>query len=47
MTPLAALHQRCGAEALLVMLPGALMTPQHMVDAGLFGPCSNGGWRST
>lgn len=32
----AALHYRCGAPALLVMLPGALMTPQQMVDAGLF-----------
>lgn len=25
-----------GAPALMVLLPGALMTPQHMVDAGLF-----------
>lgn len=25
-----------GADALLLMLPGALMTPQHMVRAGLF-----------
>lgn len=28
-------HQ-CGATTLLVMLPGALMTPQHMLQAGLF-----------
>lgn len=26
-----------GADNLLLMLPGALMTPQHMVRAGLFG----------
>lgn len=25
-----------GADSLLLMLPGALMTPQHMVQAGLF-----------
>ncbi len=25
-----------GASALMVFLPGALMTPQHMVDAGMF-----------
>lgn len=25
-----------GASSLMVFLPGALMTPQHMVDAGLF-----------
>lgn len=25
-----------GADSLLIMLPGALMTPQHMVAAGLF-----------
>lgn len=31
-----ALHHRCGAASLLVMLPGALMTPRHMVQAGLF-----------
>jgi pimeloyl-ACP methyl ester carboxylesterase len=29
-------HRRsCGADAVLVLLPGALMTPQHIVDAGL------------
>ena len=27
---------RCGANTLLVMLPGALMTPQHTLQAGLF-----------
>lgn len=32
----AALTSRCGASTLMVWLPGALMTPQHMVDAGLF-----------
>lgn len=32
----AALHLRLGAPSLLVLLPGALMTPQHIVDAGLF-----------
>lgn len=32
----AAIEHRCGAPDLLVMLPGALMTPQHMADAGLF-----------
>ena len=31
-----ALHLRCGAPSLMVLLPGALMTPQHIVDAGLF-----------
>ena len=31
-----ALHHRCGASALMVLLPGALMTPQQMVDAGVF-----------
>lgn len=31
-----ALFHRCGAANLLVLLPGALMTPQHMVQAGLF-----------
>jgi pimeloyl-ACP methyl ester carboxylesterase len=36
MTAPAALHHRCGAPDLMVLLPGALMTPQHMVDAGLF-----------
>lgn len=25
-----------GASSLMVLLPGALMTPQHMVDAGMF-----------
>ncbi len=30
-----ALLHRCGASALLVLLPGALMTPQQMVDAGV------------
>lgn len=34
MTP--ALHYRCGATTLMVLLPGALMTPQQMVDAGVF-----------
>ena len=29
-------EHRCGATNLMVLLPGALMTPQHMVDAGLF-----------
>lgn len=28
--------QLCGADSVLLMLPGALMTPQHMVQAGLF-----------
>lgn len=36
MTAPAALHHRCGAPDLMVLLPGALMTPQHLVDAGLF-----------
>ena len=36
MTLPAALHHRCGAPDLMVLLPGALMTPRHMVDAGLF-----------
>lgn len=31
-----ALHVRCGAPSLMVLLPGALMTPQHIADAGLF-----------
>lgn len=31
-----ALSLLCGASSLMVWLPGALMTPQHMVDAGLF-----------
>ncbi len=31
-----ALHSCCGASSLMVVLPGALMTPQHIVDAGLF-----------
>lgn len=31
-----ALHHRCGAASVLVILPGALMTPQHLVQAGLF-----------
>ena len=31
-----ALHHRCGATALMVLLPGALMTPRQMVDAGVF-----------
>lgn len=34
MSPTEALRQ--GADRLLLMLPGALMTPQHMVQAGLF-----------
>ena len=36
-----ALHHRCGATALLVLLPGALMTPQQMVDAGVFTAVSS------
>ena len=36
MAPPDALHSRCGASTLMVLLPGALMTPQHMVDAGMF-----------
>lgn len=31
-----ALYHRCGAASLLVVLPGAMMTPRHMVQAGLF-----------
>jgi len=31
-----ALHLRRGAPSLMVLLPGALMTPQHIADAGLF-----------
>jgi hypothetical protein len=33
-------RQLCGADSVLVMLPGALMTPQHMVAAGLFDEVS-------
>lgn len=29
-------RHECGAASALIMLPGALMTPQHMVEAGLF-----------
>ena len=36
MTRPAVLHVRCGAPSLMVLLPGALMTPQHIADAGLF-----------
>lgn len=36
MSRLQAIDQRTGAPDLLVMLPGALMRPQHMVEAGLF-----------
>ena len=32
----ASLSSCCGASTLMVLLPGALMTPQHMVDAGMF-----------
>jgi pimeloyl-ACP methyl ester carboxylesterase len=28
-------RHECGADSVLIMLPGALMTPQHMVAAGL------------
>lgn len=31
-----ALHLHCGAPSLMVLLPGALMTPRHIADAGLF-----------
>jgi pimeloyl-ACP methyl ester carboxylesterase len=31
-----ALFHHCGAANLLVLLPGALMTPRHMVQAGFF-----------
>ena len=43
MTAPSALHQRCGAPDLMVLLPGARMTPQHMVDAGLFQAVQRGG----
>lgn len=43
MTAPAALHHRCGASDLMVLLPGAQMTPQHMVDAGLFHAVQRGG----
>ncbi len=36
MTPGSLHHREGAADALLLMLPGALMTPQHMQDAGLF-----------
>ena len=36
MTALDSLSQGQGASTLMVLLPGALMTPQHMVDAGMF-----------
>lgn len=36
MNPLTEIHDIQGATALMVCLPGALMSPQHMVDAGLF-----------
>lgn len=29
-------RHECGADSVLIMLPGALMTPQHMLGAGLF-----------
>ena len=29
-------YMRCGASSVMVFLPGALMTPAHMVGAGLF-----------
>ena len=29
-------RHECGADSVLIMLPGALMTPQHMMAAGLF-----------
>lgn len=36
MTALDSLSEGQGASTLMVLLPGALMTPQHMVDAGMF-----------
>ena len=36
MTALDSISDGHGASALMVCLPGALMTPQHMVDAGMF-----------
>ncbi len=36
MSTAGALHLRRGAPSLMILLPGALMTPQHIVDAGLF-----------
>ena len=36
MTALHSLSEGQGASTLMVLLPGALMTPQHMVDAGMF-----------
>ena len=41
MNPTERLEQ--GADSLLLMLPGALMTPQHMVQAGLFETLSRSG----
>lgn len=37
------LHHNCGAPALMVLLPGALMTPQHMVAAGVLAAVSSRG----
>jgi len=34
-------RHECGAASVLIMLPGALMTPQHMVAAGLFAEVQN------
>ena len=36
MTALDSLSEGQGATTLMVLLPGALMMPQHMVDAGMF-----------
>lgn len=41
MNPTETCHQ--GADSLLLMLPGALMTPQHMVQAGLFETLARSG----
>ena len=41
MNPTERLEQ--GADSLLLMLPGALMTPQHMVQAGLFETLAQSG----
>lgn len=36
MSHAAALHYRCDSSSLMVVLPGALMTPEQMVQAGMF-----------
>lgn len=37
-------YRRSGADTVLLMLPGALMTPQHMVQGGLFAELERCPW---